>query len=216
MPKRDATTPRLSPVVLPPLGDADGFEDRDRFDGLRLADVDASGVQLTGAVFDECLLQAVTLDDARLDGARIVDSVLDGVTATSLRAARLTSRDVRIEHCRLGAAEWFEADLRRVEFIGCRIDYLGLTDATLEDVRFIDCTIGDLDLRGATVRRTAIVASRVRELSVHGAHIEHLDLRGADLDGIDHASGLSGAIISTDQLPRFAPLFAEALGLTVA
>jgi uncharacterized protein YjbI with pentapeptide repeats len=216
VPKRDATTPRLTPVLLPQLEDAHGFAGRDRLDALRLADVDASGAQLTGVVVDECLLQAVTLDDARLDGARIVDSVLDGVTATALRAARLTLRDVRIEHCRFGAAEWFEAGLSRVEFIGCRIDYLGLTDATLEDVWFVDCTVGDLDLRGATVRRTAVVGSRIRELSVHGARLEHLDLRGADLDGIDDAVGLSGAIVSTDQLARFAPLFAEALGLTVA
>jgi uncharacterized protein YjbI with pentapeptide repeats len=215
VPKRDATTPRLTRVVLPHLEEGAGFGDRERFDGLRLADLDAAGEQLVGAVFDECLLQTVVLDDARLDGARIVDSVLDGVTATSLRAARLTVRDVRIEGCRFGAAEWFDAHLGRVEFIGCRIDYLGLSGATLEDVRFVDCTIGDLDLRGATVRRTAIVSSRVRELSVHGSRLEHLDVRGADLDRIDSAAGLRGAIVGSDQLPRFAPLFAEALGVRV-
>ena len=82
-------------------------------------------------------------------------------------------------------------------------------------MRFTDCTIGDLDLRGATVRRTAFVGTRVRELSVHGARLEHLDLRGADLDRIDSARSLTGAIVSTDQLPRFAPLFAEALGVRV-
>jgi uncharacterized protein YjbI with pentapeptide repeats len=205
----------VTPVALPELEDAHALDDRERFDGLRLADIDGSGAALTGVVFDECLLRAVTLDDVRLDGARIVDSVLDGVTATSLRAARVTLRDVRLEGCRFGAAEWFEAGLSRVELVGCRIDYLGLSDATLEDVRFVDCTIGDLDLRGATVRRTAIVDSRVRELSVNGARLEHLDLRGADLDGIDVATGLRGAIVSTDQLPRFAPLLAEALGVTV-
>lgn len=216
MAKRDATTPRITPVVLPELEDAAGLDSRDdRFDALRFADLDGTGAQLSGAVLDECLLQTVTLDDARLDGARIVDSVLDGVTATAMRAARLTLRDVRLEHCRFGAAEWFEAGLSRVELIGCRIDYLGLTDATLEDVRFTDCTIGDLDLRGATVRRTAIVGSRIRELSVHGAHLEQLDLRGADLEGIDSAAGLAGATISSDQLPRFAPLLAEALGIKV-
>ncbi len=215
MPKRDATTPRLTQVVLPELEDADGFDGRERFDGLRLADLDATGEQLTGVVLDECLLEAVVLDDARLDGARIVDSVLDRVTATSLRAARLTLRDVRIEGCRFGAAEWFDAHLSRVELVGCRIDYLGLSGATLEDVRFVDCTIGDLDLRGATVRRTAIADSRVRELSIHGSRLEHLDLRGADLDRVDSAAALTGATISTDQLPRFAPLFAEALGVTI-
>lgn len=215
--KRDAVSPRISSVVLPEL--EEGTEDTllrgGRFDGHRFEDVDASGAALHGVVLDECLLRAVTLDDAVLDGARIVDSVLDGVTATALRAARVVLRDVRIESSRIGAAEWFASELTRVELIGCRIDYLSLADSTLEDVRFTDCTIGDLDLRGATVRRTAIVDSRVRELSVGGARLEHLDLRGADLDRIDSAASLSGAIVSTDQLPRFAPLLAEALGITV-
>ena len=133
----------------------------------------------------------------------------------TLRAARIMMRDVRLEGCRLGAAEWFDGGLTRLELVGCRIDYLGLADATLEDVRFVGCTIGDLDLRGATIRRTALVDSTVCELSMRGARTEHLDLRGADLDGIDDASGLAGTILSTDQLPRFAPLLAEALRVTI-
>jgi uncharacterized protein YjbI with pentapeptide repeats len=217
VPKRDAATPRISPVVLPELeeGDVESLLAGGRLDGLRFAELDASRSALGGAVLDECLLRSVVLDDAVLDGARVVDSVLDGVSATALRAARVVLRDVRLEGCRIGAAEWFAAELTRVEFVGCRIDYLALADATLEDVRFRDCTMGDLDLRGATVKRTAFVDSRVRELSVHGARLEHLDLRGADLDRIDSATHLAGAMVSTDQLPRFAPLLAEALRITV-
>jgi uncharacterized protein YjbI with pentapeptide repeats len=217
MAKRDGTAPRIDPVALPALeeGTAADLRADGRADGLRLADLDASGADLAGAVLDECLLDAVRLDDAVLDGARIVDSVLDGVTATHLRGARLALRDVRLEGCRFGAAEWFEATLDRVELVGCRIDYLALADAVLTDVRFTDCTIGDLDLRGATVRRTAFADSRVRELSVVDARIEHLDLRGADLDGVDGVRGLANATISSDQLPRFAPLLAEALGIRI-
>jgi uncharacterized protein YjbI with pentapeptide repeats len=216
--KRDATSPRIIPVALPELeeGRADLLVEGGRIDGHRFEDVDASGAALHGLVLDECLLRSVTFDDAVLDSARIVDSVLDGVTATALRAARIVLRDVRFESCRFGAAEWFASELSRVELVGCRIDYLSLADSNLEDVRLIDCTIGDLDLRGATVRRTAIVDSRVRELSVGGARLEHLDLRGADLDRVDSAKSLAGAILSTDQLPRFAPLLAEALGITIA
>ena len=57
--------------------------------------------------------------------------------------------------------------------------------------------------------------SRVRELSALDARIEHLDLRGADLDGVVGVRSLAGATISTDQLPRFAPLLADALGIVV-
>ena len=202
---------------LPTLedGGADDLRTDARVDGRRFADLDASGTDLAGAVIDECLLHAVRLDDTVLDGTRIVDSVLDGVTATRLRGARLALRDVRLEGCRFGAAEWFEAQLDRVELVGCRIDYLALTDARLQDVRFTDCTFGDLDLRGATIRRTAFIGSTVRELSVQDARIEQLDLRGADLQRVDGTKHLAGATISTDQLPQFAPLLAEALGILV-
>jgi uncharacterized protein YjbI with pentapeptide repeats len=217
MAKRDAAAPRIVPVVLPELteGSADDLVAGARIDGLRVRGVDAAGRGLQDLVVDESLLESVVLDGAVLDGARVVDSVLEAVTATAVRGARLVLRDVRLEGCRFGAAEWFEAELSRVELVGCRIDYLALADGRLEDVRLVDCTVGDLDLRGAAVRRVAVVDSRVRELSVRGARLEHLDLRGADLDGVDDPRGLAGAILSTDQLPRFAPLFAEALGVTI-
>src|SRR5207244_9673214 len=65
VPKRNAASPRISPVVLPELqeGDAGTLLRGGRLDGLRIADVDASGAELTGAVVDECLLQTVVLDD---------------------------------------------------------------------------------------------------------------------------------------------------------
>jgi len=218
MAKRDTTAPRIGPLTLPGLqeGSREDLVGGARVDGLRIDGADASGAALHDLVVDESLLRAVVLDDAVLDGARIVDSVLESVTATALRGARMTLRDVRLDACRFGAAEWFESGLTRVELVGCRIDYLALADGALEDVRFTDCTIGDLDLRGATVRRVAVVGSRVRELSLRGARLEHLDLRGADLDGVDDPRALSGAILSIDQLPRFAPLLAEALGITIA
>jgi uncharacterized protein YjbI with pentapeptide repeats len=217
MARRDPGAPRIDPVVLPALdaGERDALGPGVRVDATRFTGFDASGTSLAGAVVDECLLEDLRLDDAVLDGARIVDGVLDGVTATRLRGAGLALRDVRIEGCRFGAAEWFEAELDRVELVGCRIDYLALTDARLTDVRLTDCTVGDLDLRGATARRVAFVGSRVRELSVRDARLEHLDLRGAELDGVDDARSLAGAVISADQLPRFAPLLAESIGLRV-
>ncbi len=217
MKRRDGVAPRLDPVVLHDLEDGDEalLATGARLEGLRFADLDATGRDLRSVTIDECLLTGSTLDDAVLDGGRFSDSVLDGVAATALRGRGLVLRDVRLEGCRIGAAEWYEAELSRVELIGCRIDYLALADGTVEDVRFVGCTLGDVDLRGATVRRTAFEDCRLRELSARDARLTGLDLRGADLDRIDGVTSLAGAIVSDSQLPRLAPLLAEALGISV-
>ncbi|HEY5230075.1 MAG TPA: pentapeptide repeat-containing protein [Galbitalea sp.] len=59
----------------------------ERFDGGDLTDADLSGASLL-----ECVLDAVTLTDTGLRGARFVDSVVSASFATSLVAARSTWR----------------------------------------------------------------------------------------------------------------------------
>lgn len=217
MKRRAGVAPRLDPVVLPELeeGDPGLLTAGERVKRLRFAGVDVSGRDLRSTVLEECLLAGCALDDVALDGGRITDSVLDAVAATAIGGRGLVLRDVRVEGCRFGAAEWFEAELSRVAFVGCRIDYLALTDGTVEDVRFTGCTLGDLDLRGATLRRVAFDDCRVRELAVRGARLTALDLRGADLERIDGVTSLAGSIVSEAQLVRLAPLLAEELGLSV-
>ncbi len=214
---RDARTPRVQPVDPQGLtpADADALRTDRRVDGLLIEGGDLSGADLTDLVLDECRLVRTALGDVRADGARITDSVLDGVAATTWRAHRAVLRDVLLTGCRIGAAEWFEADLTRVELIGCRIDYLGLADARAVDLRLVDCTVGDLDLRGATAERVALVGCRVRELSALGATLQHVDLRGADLERVDGVRALRGTVVSDEQLLRIAPLLAEEAGIAV-
>ena len=80
---------------------------------------------------------------------------------------------------------------------------------------FRDCTIGELDLRGGSAVRVALEGCRIGTLSVAESRLDALDLRGAELDRIDGVLGLRGAVVSGSQLPRLAPLFAEALGVTI-
>lgn len=214
--KRDDPTPRIDRVDPRDLDEADvGVLVGDtRLDGLRVSG-DASGARLASLALDECVLEGVTLDDAVLHGARFGDTVLDGVTGTAVRGTRMVLRDVRIDGCRFGAAEWFEAEWDRVLVTGCRIDYLGLADGRLSDVRFVDCTVDELDLRGGTVTRVALDGCRLRSLSIADATLSGFDLRGTEFDRIDSPRHLRGAIVSESQLPRLAPLLAEALDITV-
>jgi uncharacterized protein YjbI with pentapeptide repeats len=214
---KDTVTPRIDEVVL--TGLAEGLladlEPAANLDGLAFEGLDLDGRELERLVLDGCALTACTADGARLDRARVLGCAVTRLTAPSLRGAGATLRDVRIHDTRIGAAELFDGEWQRVALDGSRIDYLNLSGGDLEDVRFADCTIGDLDLRGATVRRMSLTGCRVGTLSVAEARLTALDLRGCDLERIDGARHLAGAILAEEQLPRFAALLAEALGVVV-
>lgn len=214
---RDEATPRIDPLVLRDLADgqpddlrAGAHRDGERFEHLRLDD------DLSGLVLDGCELSDAAGDDVRLDGGRVLESVLDRLNVTTMRAKGSVWRDVRLTGSRIGAAEWYDAEWRAVELIGCRIGYLNLAGGRLQDVRFTDCVLDELDLRAAEVRRVAFDGCRIGTLSVAEARLQHVDLTGAELGGVDHAEGLRGTVLDEAQLVPLAPLLAEALGIRVA
>jgi uncharacterized protein YjbI with pentapeptide repeats len=182
--------------------------DGERFEHARLGD-------LRGLVLDGCELTDATGDEARLDGGRLLESVVDRLNVTTLTAKGSVWRDVRVTGSRVGAAEWFDVEWRSVELIGCRIGYLNLAGARLQDVRFTDCVLDELDLRAAEVRRVALEGCRVGALSVAEARLEHVDLTGAELGSVDRVDGLRGAVLDEGQLVPLAPLLADALGIRI-
>jgi uncharacterized protein YjbI with pentapeptide repeats len=214
---RDEATPRIDPLVLRDLAPgepadlrAGAHRDGERFEGLRLDE------DLAGLVLDGCELTDVSGDEVRADGARLLESALDRLNVTTLRAKGSVWRDVRLTGSRIGAAEWFDAEWRGVELISCRIGYLNLAGARIQDVRLTDCVLDELDLRGAEARRVAIDGGRIGTLSVTEARLQHVDLTGTELGGVDRAEGLRGAVVDDGQLGLLAPLLAEALGIRVA
>jgi uncharacterized protein YjbI with pentapeptide repeats len=63
--------------------------------------------------------------------------------------------------------------------------------------------------------RVTFVECRVGRLDVTRAQLREVDLRGADLAGIDGTAGLKGATISRHQLLELADALAAHLGVTV-
>ena len=214
---RDEATPRIDPLVLRNLVDAEpadltagAHRDGERFEHLRLES------DLTGLVLDGCRLADASGDEVRADGARLLESELDRLNVTTLRAKGSVWRDVRLTGSRIGAAEWFDAEWRAVELIGCRVGYLNLAGAHIQDVRFTDLVLDELDLRATEARRVAFDGCRIGTLSVADARLQHVDLTGAELGGVDRAEGLRGAVLDELQLGPLAPVLAEALGIRVA
>jgi uncharacterized protein YjbI with pentapeptide repeats len=209
--------PRIS--LSAPVGLTDGdvqtlepHESREgeRFDGGDLTDVDLSGASLM-----ECVLDAVTLTETGLRGARFVDSLLSASFATSLVAARSTWRRVRIENARWGSAELFDSEFESVILSGGKIDFLNLRGAKLTDVLIEDAHITELDLAGFVGTRVAIRNCRIDTLDFTRATCLDVDLRESTFSRVVGIQGMRGTILSEHQLAEFAPVMAGLLGIRV-
>ena len=125
-------------------------------DALDLVDEVLDGQDGRRARVLECTFTACSLDEARLDYARLVDTVWDGVRAGSVSLASATWQDGRWTGCRLGAVQAYGSTLTRLEVRGGKVDYLNLRDADLVDVTLADVVVEELDLGGARVRRLVL------------------------------------------------------------
>jgi uncharacterized protein YjbI with pentapeptide repeats len=180
------------------------------FEGGDLTEADLSGISLM-----ECVLDAVTLTDTGLRGARFVDSVVRASFATSLVAARSTWRRVRIENPRWGSAELFDAGFESVTISGGKIDFLNLRGAKLTDVLIENAHITELDLGSFVGTRVAIRNCRIETIDFTRATCVDVDLRDTSFSRVLGIEGMRGTILSDVQLAEFAPVLASLLGIRV-
>ncbi|MCU1477355.1 MAG: hypothetical protein JWQ64_2048 [Subtercola sp.] len=196
-------------------GNAEELVSGDYREGELFASADLTEFDLDGCSFLECRFDAITLTDAELRGSRFIETVFAAPFAHSLKAARTTWRDVRIENPRWGSAELFDSQLESVQLRGGKIDYLNLRGSRLTNVIVEECFIGDLDLGGFTGDRVAFVNCRISTLDVTRATCLNVDLRSSEFATIHGIAGLAGATIDDAQLSLLAPVLAEHLGLRV-
>lgn len=213
-------------MVSPPLLDlpvlddlAEGFPgdlephaelDRLRFDGLEF-----DGVDLTSAVVSESVLERVSLVDNQWRGIRIVESLITGLNAPVLPAARSHWRDVGITQSRIGSAELFDSQLQGVRITGSKLGYLNLRGATLTNVLVESCAIDELDLGGARLTRVAFRDCQLGTLDVTRATNKDTDLRTTSFSRVLGLEGLRGATVDEFQLAELSGALAEHLGIDV-
>jgi uncharacterized protein YjbI with pentapeptide repeats len=184
-------------------------------DAADFVDLDLAGQDASDARFLECRLLRCCLDGASLRRARIVESLLADINATSLDLSDSTWRDAEITGGRLGAVAGPRATWTNVRLRGTKLGFVDLAGARLEDVLFERCEIGSLDVRSARLHDVAFVDCTVDELTVAGAELSRVDLSGARLRSLVGVESLRGAIIGADQLIDLAPLLAAGLGIQV-
>lgn len=187
----------------------------DRIEGKRIAELDVRGERLPDLELEESVVDVLRADGADLRGFRVRDSVVETLDAPVLRASSSTWREVRIAGGRVGSAELYDSGLNGVEFVGIKFGFVNLRGSTVTDVLFRDCVIDELDVADARLLRVAFDGTRIRSAEGSNTRVEHVDLRGADLDRVERLDGLRGATIGGDQLYSLAPLLAAQAGYRV-
>ncbi|WIB77822.1 pentapeptide repeat-containing protein [Curtobacterium sp. MCPF17_002] len=187
----------------------------DRIEGKRIGTFDLAGGRLPDLEIEESVIGTLRVDAADLRGLRVRDSVVETLDAPVLKASSSSWREVRIAGGRVGSAELYDAGLNGVEFIGMKLGFVNLRGSTLTDVVFRDCVIDELDIADARLLRVSFDGTRIRAAEGSNTRIDHVDLRGADLDRVERLEGFRGATIGADQLYTLAPLLAAQAGYRV-
>ncbi len=167
-----------------------------------------------------------------MKGVIIEQARLSHASFAACRLVKPRSSDARFEKCDFTAAEWTEAHLLRVEFIGCRM--LGMQWANLDgrDTRFEDCLCDEAfflsarlpgirfercTLKGASLEGADLTGAQFRECDLsqadlRGARLTDADLRGCTINGVKvGAQELRGAVLDPAQATQVAGL----LGIVV-
>lgn len=209
--------PKTAPLRLGdlPAGDSDALVPDGTEDRLRFAGPEGGGRDLSGITFSECELAGWEVRDAVFDESSFLETRIAGLFATGFRAARSTFRQVEVDDARIGAVELMDAKLRSVVFTDVRLGFVNLRGAGLTDVLFRGCVIDGLDLGDATLTRVAFEDSTAGEIDVTRAKLQHVDLRGLQVERIRGVEGIAGATMSHLQVVGLAEVFAAYLGIAV-
>ncbi|WP_181764163.1 pentapeptide repeat-containing protein [Streptomyces albidus (ex Kaewkla and Franco 2022)] len=209
--------PQVSlPQLRPYAADGGGLSPDGDYDGVGFEDLDLGGTDGAGATFLDCGLYRCSLDEARWERVRLLDSVLDGVTGVGTDLAGAELRDVEVLDARLGGGQIHGSRMSRVLVRGGKIDFLNLRQATLMDVTFENCVLVEPDFGGAKLERVAFPGCVLRGADFTQATLKDVDLReAAELEITAGVGRLAGAVISSSQLMDLATAFAAEIGVRV-
>jgi uncharacterized protein YjbI with pentapeptide repeats len=177
---------------------------------------DLSGQSAANARFLECTFQRCDLSQVRAPRARFANTGMYAVHGAGVDLSETSWLDCVVQGARFGAVALYGAELRRVRFEGCKIEYLNARGASMTDVSFVDCQLVEPDFGEARLSGVDFSGSRVLGAVLGKASMERVDFRDAELTGPQGLTGLRGATISRLQLIDLGPAIAGELGITVA
>ncbi|TWS26009.1 pentapeptide repeat-containing protein [Tsukamurella sputi] len=209
--------PKILPLRLNDLEDGvtDELVPGDVHDRQRFAEPTVKGRDLSGITFSECELTGWEVRDAVFTDSSFLETRIASLFATGFRASRSTFRQVEVDDARIGAVELMDSKLRSVVFTDVRLGFVNLRGAGLTDVIFRGCMLDGIDAADATLTRVAFEDCRAGELDVTRAKLQHVDLRGLQVERIRGVEGIAGATMSHLQVVGLAEVFAAHLGINI-
>ena len=130
-------------------------------------------------------LAAGSLSEVSAKNVLFEESLLQRVTLTGARLPKITLRDVRLEGCDLSAAFLEKAHLRRVEFVGCRLLGAQLLSAEMDDVLFKDCNLDGAVFFSAKAKQIRFEDCQLKNATFEGAALEGVSFSHCDLSFAD-------------------------------
>ena len=185
------------------------------FEAIDFRDGDFGGQVAPDLRFLGCRIERCRLDGVLMPRARIAESLLAELSATTLALPDSDWRESLIVDARIGALTVSGATWKSVRVRGGKLNFVDLTAARLADVVFEGCAIGELDLGDARLESVHFDACEIDELGREGARLTKVDLSTTGLRRIRGIDGLRGATIGREQLLDLAPILAEHLGFIV-
>ena len=165
-----------------------------------LAESAVTGVRFTGAQFEELSLTDVIFEDCEFSGAAMMEANLVRVEFRRCRmvglvASGLKARDISFDECRLDDANFRMSSFERSQFRGG--------------------DLGNADFSEASLSQVQLAGVRLGRCQFNRVKLDRVSFFGSQLEEIQGAEYLRGAVISSEQLLNLAIPLTAALGIQV-
>lgn len=195
----------IDPDIDPDFPDVEAVDVTD----VELSFPDARTLAVLRSRLTGCTIAEDT--EASLD---VVDSVLVDLDLTGRTVEALTR--VQLVRCRLGGADFGDAELTDVHLDGCVLDLASMRGSGLQRVTVSGGRVDGLDLSGARLTDVTVVDLSLGDVTLDGARLERVDLTGADLDRVTDMSTIRGATMSEVQAVALSVRLARAAGISIS
>jgi uncharacterized protein YjbI with pentapeptide repeats len=184
--------------------------------GLAVDDVDFSGRQVAGFEIDQCRYQGVSLSEVRLQRAEIKDAEFSGCDLANLRARESSMRRSAIRSTRMTGFTWITGRISDVVFDGARIDLAYFSSTRFSRVLFTSCRLEQANFGDTELTDVRFTDCDLTGAQFSGANLAQVSFTGCDLTGLAGVASLRGATITAADALTLAPVFAQALGITLS
>lgn len=213
--------PRRAVAIRPPLLGDDVTEHAVDWDeDERVEDVRAEDVDLTGSTQEDLVVRRVELLRPSWTGATFTRLSLTDVVVRDGELSGVTFDDctfvrVRFERCRMSGVVAPALRATDVTFDDCRMDDAWLRAGTFERVELDGCSLPRADLYSAKLTACRLTRCDLTDLELSQAVLDDVAFHGSRIDGLQGASALRNATISSEQLLAFAGPVLAAAGVTL-